>query len=347
MYLSKVVVDHNRVSETATNFVYQVDLSDQISIIDTVISSASHITVCEGGVDLSDVQPVYVIYEAGVKCLVYWDGSISSTVDTVFYIVFDSSLSTVNSASTFTNSNIGNCWGFDGYSGGTILDYTGNNNGTNSGTDTVSSAFGIGQTFDAATDNINIGSMSTLNTVSAFTVEFVVKWSNFSSSHTQFIAYVSSGNFFYVQSSTTEFIIFFNNTVGSQSKVALSGNFSADTEYAIAIRYDGAGSTNADRMQLYVDGNKKTLSYVGTVPAATGTYSTVNTYIGYTSFSHAGTLDEFAIHTDTKSSGWVTNRYRSLFDTTFMSVGAVKKRGGLFAGFSLDEPIDFAHGLRW
>ena len=42
--------------------------------------------------------------------------------------------------------------------------------------------------------------------------------------------------------------------------------------------FDGSGSANADRLKVYYNGVEQTLSFGGTIPATTGTYST--SYIG-------------------------------------------------------------------
>jgi hypothetical protein len=58
--------------------------------------------------------------------------------------------------------------------------------------------------------------------------------------------------------------------------------------HTYAVRFEGAGATNAARLRLFIDGTEQTLAYTGTVPAATHA-SPATLYAGY--FTSAGQYD--------------------------------------------------------
>ena len=58
--------------------------------------------------------------------------------------------------------------------------------------------------------------------------------------------------------------------------------------YHVAFVYDGDGATNPDRLKIYVDGEEKTLSFMGTIPSLLQN-SSASVKIG----KFGGTLDRY------------------------------------------------------
>jgi hypothetical protein len=57
-----------------------------------------------------------------------------------------------------------------------------------------------------------------------------------------------------------------DNGSGGNGKTT-GANMAAGSWYHVAFIYDGDGAANADRLKVYVDGQEKTLSFVGTIPS--------------------------------------------------------------------------------
>ncbi len=64
----------------------------------------------------------------------------------------------------------------------------------------------------------------------------------------------------------------------------------------IAIVFNGAGIGNINRLQCYVDGTPVTLTYTGTIPAATDDLSGIDATIGRGAASFDGKLWDFRIY---------------------------------------------------
>jgi hypothetical protein len=80
----------------------------------------------------------------------------------------------------------------------------------------------------------------------------------------------------------------------------------------IAVVYDGSGSTNADKLKLYIDGQLMTLSFTGTIDSTMPSFS--NFYFGKGVYNvyYNGLLDECALWNSTVlSSSDVSSIYNS------------------------------------
>lgn len=163
--------------------------------------------------------------------------------------------------------------------------------------------------------NINIGTISSLNSASAFTIGFWAKLSTPQSNDgVIFTNRVDNNNRITIYRYNS-LIYFHINVSGSKN-----GNVSApavNTWTHIAMVFDGSGSANADRLKVYYNGVEQTLSFGGTMPATTGTYST--SYIGARgdgTNEYNGFLDEFAIWNAALSSDAVTEIYNATANNT-------------------------------
>lgn len=316
----RVIVNSGRVNETATNFVHQLNLSDSIVKVDSLIDSTKHVAVCLP--DGSTLKPKNVIYVPGKKFLIYWDGAKHTNTNDTFYLCFGLNLTAVNSTATYSNSNEADRWCIDNFSGNTFYDYVGGYNGTGTSVDTIASKFGVGAFYNAATDNINVGNVTAIRSTSVFTYSSVINWTNFSATYTQMSVYKSVTECIYMWTNTTNLTVYIGDA--NYGRFTLSGNISVGTNYLISIVYNGSGSTNADKLKIYVNGVEKTLTFAGTIPGTIPAISSTPLYIGNTSASHRGVMDEIAIMSVALSGNAVLDRYRVLFEpSTFYTVGAI------------------------
>ena len=65
------------------------------------------------------------------------------------------------------------------------------------------------------------------------------------------------------------FRVGFGADTAGEVEVISSGKIVANTWYHLAMVYDGSGSTNADKLKGYINGNQETLSFTGVIPSTT------------------------------------------------------------------------------
>ena len=149
--------------------------------------------------------------------------------------------------------------------------------------------------FDGVSGNkIDVGTIASLNSVTEFTVSF---WSNFDNGQSNdgviFTNRVDNNNRIVIYRYNTS-IYFHINSSGSNQGNVTAPPIGSWTH--IVMVYDGSGSANADKLKVYFNGVEQTLSYGGTIPATTGTYST--SYLGARgdgSNEYKGDLSNFSI----------------------------------------------------
>ena len=313
-------------AETSTNYLHQIDLTDHftISAIDSIIDSTKNIVVCPA--DDTTKYPKYVIYDSSKTCLLYFDAPKSSTTDITYRVFLGTGLSGANSTATFTNNSINNYHGFDNFSGNTFYDYTGNNNGTGTGVDTVTSEFGVGAEFDAASDNVSLGNVSEVSNVQNFTIDFVVSFSDITPTKTILSIYENAtANVQIVVTAGRWRFIVTNSGSTTYGYIATAGYLESDVDYFVSMLYDGTQATNGTRLRVSVNGEEKTLSYSGTLPTVSPTMPTADLLYGNVTSALYGSLDEACIFTTTNSVEYATDRYSTLFDTTFYTVGDISR----------------------
>lgn len=109
-------------------------------------------------------------------------------------------------------------------------------------------------------------------------------------------------NVFYIEMGEGKFA-----TLSSMRSYITQGSW-----HHIAVVYDGSGSTNADKIKLYIDGQLMTLSFYGTIDSAMPNFS--NFYFGRGTYNvyYNGLLDECALWNSTAlSSSNVSSIYNS------------------------------------
>ncbi len=143
-------------------------------------------------------------------------------------------------------------------------------------------------------NNIDVGTIASLNSVTEFTASF---WSNFDSGQSNdgviFTNRVDNNNRITIYRYNTSIYFHVNSSGSNQGNVTAP---STGSWTHVVMVYDGSGSANADRLKVYFNGVEQTLSYGGTIPATTGTYST--SYLGARgdgSNEYKGDLSNFSI----------------------------------------------------
>jgi hypothetical protein len=117
--------------------------------------------------------------------------------------------------------------------------------------------------------------------------------------------------------------IYLNGATAGTTNTTLSNN----TWYHLAAVYNGSGSTDADRLKLYINGTDTALT--GSVPSSINS-NTENLHVGAyynTSLLFNGKLDEVAIFNTDLSAG----KIQQIYDATAV-VGGVPQTANLFTG---------------
>jgi hypothetical protein len=317
----RVIVNSSRVSETATSFVHQLNLSDSIAKIDSLIDSTKNVAVClPNG---STLKPKDIVYVKGEKFLIYWDGAKHTTTNDTFYLCFGKILNAVNSTATYSNSNEANRWGIDKFSGNTFYDYVGSNNGTGTSIDTIASKFGVGASFNASSDLLNVGLPSPLDSSASFTFNTVINFGNYTGTHNILRLYSTSSYNIQVQTVGSVLYTYIINGTYNEGHFTVSSAVSAGTNCLFTIVYDGSLVSN-QRLKMYINGVSQSLTFDRSPPTRTFNFTNEVLTFGHTASSFIGTMDEIALMTVARSAGAILDRYRVLFEpSTFYTVGAI------------------------
>lgn len=314
----RIVVNSSRVNETATNFVHQLNLSDSIAKIDSLIDSTKHVALCLP--DGSTLKPKDIVYVEGKKFLIYWDGAKHTTTNDIFYLCFGVNLNIVNSTATYSNSNVVHYWGFDKFSSNTFYDHLNIRNGTGTSLDTTKATFGTGINFDALTDGLNCGYATTLSNIAAFTISGVFKVTSTAGNQRLLMIYKNTSERIYMYFNATDLYVSVGGNSQAYINIKRDGNIENNTLYHFAMVY------NSTTLKLYLNGVEKTFTYSGTIPTTTSNLSTTNilfgAYAGNESF--IGSLDEISVMNVAQSSNNILDRYRVLYEPrTFYTVGPI------------------------
>lgn len=159
-------------------------------------------------------------------------------------------------------------------------------------------------------DHILLNSLSEINSVSNFAFYTRIYFDNIAVTNVVFRKYINGSNYIqiYTASGSLNIDIFSGDTaravLGSISSYISNGVY-----FDLAVLYNGAGSTNEDKLKIFINDDEKTLSYTGTIPTQTPALSTAEAYIGYTSNTINGGLKLFVFTNTAKDSTWVSDLY--------------------------------------
>lgn len=180
-------------------------------------------------------------------------------------------------------------WKFDEGSGSESVDDTGNGYkatifpGGAAGPTWVVGDAGRASTFlrfDRANSNyVDCGDITELNSASAFTIEAWIKMADGNTTN-----YVISKEIEVSKTNITldcsSGMIYGEVSNGAWAYGGCANPVPTGTWFHAAVVYNGSGSTNADRLKIYVNGNKMTLTFNGTIPSTTANLAGNPLYIG-------------------------------------------------------------------
>jgi hypothetical protein len=320
-YFVPIVVNRAKIGETASNLLYQIDLSSKLvsdSVFKGYITTANNIAVYD--VDLDSTRPRRVVLDlTNNKLLIYWDGAASTVIDKKFYICVGSGVSQANSASAFTNNRITNFWGVDEFSnGGTSIDYASSNNLSVVASASVGNVGKFGNSAKATSASAELTSAPvSYPSLTNLSISFLVKF-NLDFTTLQIIQRRNTGTDLLMYQSANRFNIRFVATGTPEASFSTAGAILGQW-YHILISYNGALSTNAGKVQIYINGVAQTLSFTGTIPSQLD--NSVSVYKWFAASSGlVGELDDMIIVEGSTPATFVTSRYNMVFDTTFFTV---------------------------
>lgn len=189
---------------------------------------------------------------------------------------------------------------------GEVLDSTlSNYDGTSvNGATTAAAGFGRSGSFAGDNDSINAGDVTELNSATNFSVSQWVYITDVSAQDRLFHKAIDGSNDISIAPyyQTTQRIYFeIGNGSNSYGYWDSTGVISNNTWNQIVAVYDGAGTTNADKAKLFVNGVQRTLTFTGTIPSTTANLATYNLNLGSGNATDyfTGKLDDVRIYNRT------------------------------------------------
>jgi len=179
--------------------------------------------------------------------------------------------------------------------------------------------------FDGVNDYVNLGDVSELNSVSAFTIEGWANQSSNTDSELLMYKWIDVDNDIELSTSTGGINIEVGNACDSYARWAnYSATIASNTWFHWAIVFDGSGGTNADRLKLYINGNATpiTLSFTGTIPATTSNLSGHDAFLSASASSFGGYMDEVRFWSTARSGAQIGTYYNRLIDPSSANLAA-------------------------
>ena len=193
---------------------------------------------------------------------------------------FDDNLDTANVIDTKDNYN------------GTLSD--GDNNYTSD--HHVEGKVGTGALeFDGDNDYINLGDITELNSVSEFSIGMWVNQDVLGQTDYLFNKKKDSDNLITIYTVTGSIICQVGSVAVAYGAIPNTNIAPAGSWHHLVYTYNGAGTGNAGRLKVYVDGVQKTLGFGRTIPATTADLSGYDATIGKSVGSWDGKIDEVSI----------------------------------------------------
>lgn len=129
------------------------------------------------------------------------------------------------------------------------------------------SANKVGLDFDGINDAVSLGNITSLNNVSQYTIEYWGRYANFTTwttmiskrlNDTERVAHIQFGS-----SSGNVYAFISSNYIVTTTTIA------PNTWIHIAVVYDGTLVTTTDRLKIFFDGVRQTVTNTGTIPTVT------------------------------------------------------------------------------
>ncbi|KKM99004.1 hypothetical protein LCGC14_1152170 [marine sediment metagenome] len=150
--------------------------------------------------------------------------------------------------------------------------------------------------FDGDDAYVNLGDLTYLNAVSAFTIAFWMNQDVLDVADTLLFKYSTGLRNIAIQTlASGQFRFSIENNSTSYGQFDYSTVISAGVWHQVVVVFDGSGAANADRLKVYVDDSLVTLAFTGSIPATTYNLAGVDVVLGNATFSFDGKLDEFMI----------------------------------------------------
>jgi len=218
---------------------------------------------------------------------------------------------------TATDTGLVGYWSFDEGSGTVAEDFSPANANTGTLTNSptwVDGKVGKALSFDGTDDWVDIGSSSSLNASTDYTISMWVYNSAGSDTYPTLLnraTQATNNGFFWIYTTgTNEADLNFQYADGTNFvSTTFSGALSTNTWQHVVFTFDNASKA----LKLYINGSQfsTTRTLTGSLPIDDGTLY-LGTYNGTaTNYSFLGYLDEVRIYTSALSAGGVTNLYQS------------------------------------
>ena len=209
----------------------------------------------------------------------------------------------------------------EGNSSNAALDYSGTGyDGTVNGATWNSTGRTTGSyVFDGDNDNISLGDITELNSVTEFTVSFWAKqdvipdwgyvlWKQRNTTETLYVYTTPAGLIYTVLGSGSDSsFAYFNYTMNT--------NVTAGDWFMITVVYNGSQSTNATRLKMYFNETEQELTFGSVdIPTSTPNLTGIDTTLGRNSFSWDGQLDDVRINSKALSPEQIEALYNDQMD---------------------------------
>jgi hypothetical protein len=128
--------------------------------------------------------------------------------------------------------------------------------------------------FDGSTDLLEVADHASFGSTTAFSVSCWIRTGTTFPTDGTIVAHWGATERFLMKVETGGNLVVSvsNGTIGSAT---LTGVLTASTWYHLAFSYLGAGSTNADKLKVYINGVLQSPTYSGTLPASVGNPTTI------------------------------------------------------------------------
>jgi len=323
-----ITIDHTQCgSSDSTNFTVLVSLSD----------NSLKTTTNGGSVQNANGYDIRFYSDSGYTTLLNWETesydstsgkcifwvkipTVSHTTDTVFYMKYgDATVTTFQGGSIGSawSSNYQAVWHLSDAATGAINDSTSNGiNGVPTSVSTTTGKIGNAAKFTGGTSNVSFPTdMAAFNSVKSLSTSMwvqVTSFSNFDCFLTKMTPGAYYNDFLVFQTGGVLYTQVDNGSDGEGYVTISSTDFITNKAHVVST-YDGTGTTNADRLKIYVNGVQQTLTIDYTVPSVTADETGFNQYMGWynTINSFDGVLDEVRVNATTLSPDWITTEYNN------------------------------------
>ncbi len=151
--------------------------------------------------------------------------------------------------------------------------------------------------FDGDDAHVNIGDVTQLNSVSAFTICFWMNQDVFGVTDTIFHKTVDATHEIRIYVLAPNILVFsVRDGLASHGYFDYTGFVSALNWHHVAMVFDGSGALNPNRVKIYIDGVPMTLLFSSIIPAATADLFGIDALIGNTANSFDGKFYDWRIH---------------------------------------------------